>query len=82
MVPQNSLITNFLQIYIPLCSAKQTFIQVWNYLRMSKLQNFHVWENYLFNLTEEFWGFFLQVSKVDDRQPYFRIALIQAMVKA
>ncbi len=31
--------------YLPLCSAEQTLIQVWNYLRMSKWQNFYFWVN-------------------------------------
>ncbi len=45
--PKNSLVTNFL----PLCSA---FIQVWNYLRVSKWgQHFHFWVNYLFNKTAQ-----------------------------
>ncbi len=45
MVPQNSLITNFLQ-NIFLCVQNNTFIQVWNYLRLSKCwQNFHFWVN-------------------------------------
>ncbi len=35
--------------YLPLYSVEQTFIQVWNYLRVSKLQhNFHFWVNYPF----------------------------------
>ncbi len=37
--------------YLPLCSAEQRLIQVWNYLRVSKWwQNFHFWVNYPFKL--------------------------------
>ncbi len=50
IVPQNSLVTNFLQ-NLPLCSQNKEFIQVWNYLRVSKWwHNFHFWVNYPFNL--------------------------------
>ncbi len=50
MVLQNSLVTNFLQ-NIFLCVQQNKFIQVWNYLRVSKLwQNFHFWVNYHFKV--------------------------------
>ncbi len=36
IVPQNSLVTNFLQNIFLMLSRTNTFIQIWNYLRMSK----------------------------------------------
>ncbi len=49
MVPQNSLVTNFLQISSFVFGRTKKFIQVWNYLRVSKWwQNFHFWVNYPF----------------------------------
>ncbi len=49
MVPQNSLITNFLKIYSFVFSRTKTFKQVLNYLRVSKWwQNFYFWVNYPF----------------------------------
>ncbi len=54
MVPQNSLITSFLQISSFVFG--RTKIQVWNYLRVSKWwQNFHFWVNYPFK--PFFWSY-------------------------
>ncbi len=60
MVPQNSLVTNFLQNIFLLCSAeKRLFIQVWNYLRVSKWwQNCHFWVNYTSKISFFFSVFF------------------------
>ncbi len=47
MVPQNCSVSHILQISSFVFSRTKTFIQVWNYLRVSKLwQNFHFWMNY------------------------------------
>ncbi len=52
MVPQNSLVTNFFKISSFVFSRTKTFIQVWNYLRVSKWwQNFNFWVNYPFNVS-------------------------------
>ncbi len=61
MMPQN-IRSNFFE-YLPLCSAEQTFTQVWNYLRVSK-DKFHFWVNYPFNLEESGIVLFLQKKKI------------------
>ncbi len=53
MVPQNSLVTNFLfRIYFFVFSRINKWIQVWNYMKVSKWwQNSNYWVNYPFNHT-------------------------------
>ncbi len=55
MVPQNSLVTNFLQNIFLVFGRTKKCIQVWNYLRVSKWwQNFHFWVNYPFKTSNTF----------------------------
>ncbi len=51
MVPQNCSFPTFFKISSFVFSRTKTFIQVWNYLRVSKWwQNFHFWVNYPFKV--------------------------------
>ncbi len=48
--PRTALFPTFFRISSFVFSRTKTFIQVWNYLRVSKWwQNFHFWVNYPFN---------------------------------
>ncbi len=48
--PRTALFPSFFRISSFVFSRTNTFIQVWNYLRVSKWwQNFHFWVNYPFN---------------------------------
>ncbi len=49
--PRTALFPTFFRISSFVFSRTKTFIQVWNYLRVSKWwQNFHFWVNYSFNV--------------------------------
>ncbi len=51
IVPQNSWLQTFFRISSFVFGRTKKFIQVWNYLRVSKWwQNFHFWVNYPFNV--------------------------------
>ncbi len=51
--PRTALFPTFLRISSFVFSRTKAFIQVWNYLRVSKWwQNFHFWVNYPFKSTE------------------------------
>ncbi len=51
IVPQNSWLQTFFRISSFVFGRTKKFIQIWNYLRVSKWwQNFHFWVNYPFNL--------------------------------
>ncbi len=50
--PKTAWLQTFFKISSFVFGRTKKFIQVWNYLRMSKWwQNFHFWVNYLFNNT-------------------------------
>ncbi len=53
--------------YLPLCSAeKRLFIQVWNYLRVSKWwQNCHFWVNYTSKISFFFFSVFFLIIIVE-----------------
>ncbi len=56
MVPKTAWLQTFFKISSFVFSRTKKFIQVWNYLRVSKWwQNFHFWVNYPFNVTS-FWN--------------------------
>ncbi len=64
MMPQNSLVTNFLQNIFLCVQQTKKFIQVWNYLRVSKWwQHFHFWVNYPFKIHKQSWGKHLKMFK-------------------
>ncbi len=44
--PRTALFPTFFKISSFVFSRTKTFIRVWNYLRVSKWQNFHFWVNY------------------------------------
>ncbi len=49
--PKTAWLQTFFKISSFVFSRTETFIQVWNYLRVSKWwQNFHFWVNYPFNI--------------------------------
>ncbi len=48
--PRTALYPSFFRISAFVFSRTKTFIQVWNYLRVSKLHNYHCWVNYTFNM--------------------------------
>ncbi len=49
--PRTALFPTFFRISSFVFSRTNTFIQVWNYLRMSKWPHFHFWVNYPFKDT-------------------------------
>ncbi len=51
--PKTAWLQTFFKISSFVFCRTKTFIQVWNYLRVSKWQNFHFWVNYPF--TCHFW---------------------------
>ncbi len=75
MVPQNSLITSFLQISSFVFG--RTKIQVWNYLRVSKWwQNFHFWVNYPFK--PFFWSYCRQYAFYSKIKQMFVFLIFQS----
>ncbi len=46
--PRTALFPTFFRISSFVFSRTKTFVQIWNYLRVSKWQNFHFWVNYPF----------------------------------
>ncbi len=50
MVPQNSLVTNFLQNIVLCVQQNKEFIQVWNYLWRVNDDRISFWVNYPFNV--------------------------------
>ncbi len=51
--PKTAWLQTFFKISSFVFSRTKKFIQVWNYLRVSKWwQNFHFWVNYPFNMTK------------------------------
>ncbi len=49
--PETAWLQTFFKISSFVFGRTKTFIQVWNYLRVSKWQNFHFWVKYPFNHT-------------------------------
>ncbi len=65
MVPQNSLLQTFFKISSFVFGRTKTFIEVCNYLRVSKLwQNFHFWVNYPFNKSVLYFLYICQMYNI------------------
>ncbi len=73
--PRTALFPTFFRISSFVFSRTKTFIQVWNYLRVSKLwQNFHFWVNYPFKglLTQNISNTPYQSATNNNRWIYFQ----------
>ncbi len=71
---QNSLVTNFLQNIFLCVRQKQSFIQVCDYLMMSKWwQNFHFWMNYPF---KHIISMINDVSDASNKNVFFHLLII------
>ncbi len=65
MVPQNSLLQTFFKISSFVFGRTNKFIEVCNYLRVSKWwQNFHFWVNYPFNKSVLYFLYICQMYNI------------------
>ncbi len=72
--PRTALFPSFFRISSFVFSRTKTFIQVWNYLRVSKWQKFHFWVNYPFKglLTQNISNTPYQSATNNNRWIYFQ----------